>query len=190
MGHFMGPGAGPSMDRVYINKGAGAPVRQLQHAVMPLVCLEMQSALIYCASANAEVVTEELEAEHMAGDQASMAPFERGVFEVTDRDVNQVPPYQNNPFIQHVNEEIATFNRVSSRAAPSRLSIQVEQHTQCHTTSHSGMHILHQDPSSLGLRLHISPADTSASHSVPQAPKSHENLAHELVPTYSQHISP
>ena len=54
MGHFMGPGDGPSMDRVYITKGTGATVRQYRHVVTPLVCLEMHAALMYCAGANAD----------------------------------------------------------------------------------------------------------------------------------------
>ena len=45
---------------------------------------------MHCAAHNAEVPI-----EHLSGDQARLAPFERGVFEVTDRDLNEVPPYQN-----------------------------------------------------------------------------------------------
>ena len=92
MGHFMGPGDGPSMDRVYITKGTGATVRQSRHVVTPLVCLEMHAALMYCAGTNAEVLTEQRKAEHLTGDQDSLAPFECGVFEVTDWDLNEVPP--------------------------------------------------------------------------------------------------
>ena len=97
------------MDRVYITKGTGPTVRQYRHVLILLVCLEMHAVLKHCAGANVEVVTEELEAEHLAGDQASLAPFERGVFEVTHQDWNEVPPYQNDPFIQHV-KDIATFD--------------------------------------------------------------------------------
>ena len=115
MGNFMGPREGPSMDRVYISKGAGATVRQYRHVVTPLVCLEMHTALMHCAADNAEVLTEQQEAEHLEGDQARLAPYERGVFEVTDKDMNEVPPYQNDEFIQQV-QGIATFDHV--RAAP------------------------------------------------------------------------
>ena len=115
MGHFMGPGDGPSLDRAYITKGTGATVRQYRHVVTPLACLETHAALMNCAGANAAVLTEQREAEHLAGDQASLAPFERGMFEGTDRDLNEVPPYQNDTFIEHV-KDIATVDHV--RAAP------------------------------------------------------------------------
>ena len=115
MGHFMGSGDDPSMDRVYITKGTGSTVRQYWHVVTPLVCLEMHAALMHCDVANAEVLTKQREAEQLAGDQASLAPFERGVFEVTDRDLNEVSPYQNDAFIQHV-KDTATVDHV--RTAP------------------------------------------------------------------------
>ena len=115
MGHFMGSGHGPSMDWAYITKGTGATVRQYQHVETPLVCLEMHAARMHCAGANAEVLTEQREAEHLAIDQASLAPFERGVFEVTDLDLNEFPPYQNDAFIQHV-KDIGTFNHVRAPA--------------------------------------------------------------------------
>ena len=71
---------------------------------------------MHCAADNAEVLTQQRKAKHLSGDEARLAPFERGVFEVTDRDLNEVKPYQNNEFMQHV-RGIATFDHV--RAAPS-----------------------------------------------------------------------
>ena len=47
MGYFMGPGDGPSMDRVYIIRDTGSTVRQYRHVVTPLVCLEMHAALMH-----------------------------------------------------------------------------------------------------------------------------------------------
>ena len=96
----MGPRDGPSKDRVYITKGKGANVRQNRHVVTPLVCLEIHDALMHCATL--DIVTEERKAERLAGDQASLAPYMRGEFDVVDRDLNEVPPYQNDSFIQHV----------------------------------------------------------------------------------------
>ena len=119
MGYFMGPGDGPSMDRVYITMGTGATVGQYRHAVTPLVCLEMHATLMHCAADNAGVLTEQREAEHLSRDQASLAPFERGLFQVTNRDLNEVPPYQNDEFVQHV-KGIATSDHV--RAAPPALA--------------------------------------------------------------------
>ena len=113
MGYFIGPGDGPSMDPVYITKGMGAAVSQHRHVVTPLVCLEMHASLMRCAADNAEALTEQLEAGHLADDHARLAPFERGLFEITDRDVNEVP-YHNDEFMQQV-KGIATFN---VRAAP------------------------------------------------------------------------
>ena len=45
---------------------------------------------MHCAADKAEVLTQEQEAEHLDGDQARLAPFERGLFEVNDRDMNEV----------------------------------------------------------------------------------------------------
>ena len=57
MGCFMGPGDGPSMDRVYITYPTGATVRQYRHVVTPLVRLEMHAALMHCSGmADATVV--------------------------------------------------------------------------------------------------------------------------------------
>ena len=83
MGYFLGPGDGPSMDRVYITKGTGATVRQYRHVVTPLVCLEMHAALMHWEG-HADELTEQIESEHLEGNQARLAPNERGGFEVTD----------------------------------------------------------------------------------------------------------
>ena len=115
MGYFMEPRDGPSMDRVYITKATGATVKQYQHAVTPLVCLEMHAALMHCAGHAETMLSDHTEAEHLEGDQANLEPYERGEFEVTDRDMNEVPPYQNDEFMQHV-QRLAAFNHV--RAAP------------------------------------------------------------------------
>ena len=65
MGYFMGPGDGPSIDRVYITKGTGATVRQYRHVVTPLVCLEMHAALMHCAGHAETMLSRHTEAEHM-----------------------------------------------------------------------------------------------------------------------------
>ena len=72
----------------------------------------MHTAPIHCAADNAEMLTEEREAEHLDGDQARLAPFERGLSEVTESDMNEVPPYQNDEFMQ----QTSSFDNV--RAAP------------------------------------------------------------------------
>ena len=117
MEYFMGHGDCPSRDRVYIIKGTGATVRQFRHVVTLLVCLEMRAAPMHCAADDAKVLTEHREAEHLAGAQARLAPFERGVFEVTDRDLNEVPPYQSVEFMQRV-KSIATLDHRHIRPSP------------------------------------------------------------------------
>ena len=70
IGYFMGPGDGPSMDRVYISRPTGATVRQYRHGVPPLVCLEMHASLMHCSGLAETQLPEQLEAEHLEGDQA------------------------------------------------------------------------------------------------------------------------
>ena len=54
---------------------------------------------MHCAG-HADVLTKHMAFEHLEGDQARIAPYERGVFEVTDRNMPEVPPYQNDEFMQ------------------------------------------------------------------------------------------
>ena len=113
MGYFMGPGDGPSMDRVCITRQTGATVRQYRHVVTPLVCLEMHAALMHCSGMADAMLSERAETEQLEGDQAILERFERGVFEVADRDLNEVPPYQNDAFMNHVHD-LATIERVQA----------------------------------------------------------------------------
>ena len=115
MGYFMGPGDDPIMDRVYITKGTGATVKRYRHVVTPLVYLGMHAARMHCAGHAETVLLEHTEAEHLEGEQANLERHECGVFEVTDRDMNEVPPYQNDEFVQQV-QHLAAFDHV--RAAP------------------------------------------------------------------------
>ena len=69
---------------------------------MPLICLEVHAALMHCAGYAESVLSEQTEAEQGEGDQARLERYERGVFKVTDRDLNDVPPYQNDEFTQPV----------------------------------------------------------------------------------------
>ena len=108
MGYFMGPGDGPSMDRVYITRNTSATVRQYRHVVTPLVCLEMNAALMHCSGLANVMLSERAEIEKLDGDQARLPRFERAEFTVADRDLNEVPPYQNVAFMSHV-RELATF---------------------------------------------------------------------------------
>ena len=95
MGYFMSPGDGPSMDPVYISRPTGPTVRLYRHVVTPLVCLEMHAALMNCSRLAETQLPEHVEAEHLEGDLAGLQPHERGLFEVADRDLHEVPPYEN-----------------------------------------------------------------------------------------------
>ena len=86
-----------------------------QHVVTPLVCLEMHAALMRCAGHAKTMLSEQMETEHLEGDHARLERYERGVFEVTDMHLNEVPPYQNDEFMQQV-QLLVAFDHV--RAAP------------------------------------------------------------------------
>ena len=117
MDYDMGPGDGPSMDRVCISRGTGACVRQYRHVVTPLVCLEMHAALMHCSCLAETQLLEQVEAEHLEGDQARLQPYELGLFEVADRDMHEVPPYENDAFMQQV-KRLAAFDPVWAALPP------------------------------------------------------------------------
>ena len=111
MGYFMGPGDGPSMDRVYIIRDTGSTVRQYRHVVTPLVCLEMHAALMHVSGIAKVMLSKEAEAEQLHGDQVRLPRFEQGEFSVAARDMNEVPPYPNDEFRSRV-RELAGFDTV------------------------------------------------------------------------------
>ena len=113
MGYFMGPGDGPSMDRVYIIWDTGSTVRQYRHVVTPLVCLEMHAALMHCSGMADFMLSEEAEAEQLHGDQVRLPRFEQGEFTVADHDINEVPPYENDEFMSRV-RALASFETISA----------------------------------------------------------------------------
>ena len=49
--------------------------------------------------------------EQVLADQQELPDFERGLFEADDRDPDEVPPYTDEPFMEHV-KAIATFDNV------------------------------------------------------------------------------
>ena len=110
MGYIMGPGDGPSMDRVYISRPIGATVRQYRHVVTPLVWLEMHAALMHCSRLAETQLPKQVEAEHLEA-KARLQPYERGLFEVADRDMHEVPPYEKDAFMQHV-QRLAAFDHL------------------------------------------------------------------------------
>ena len=111
MGYIMGPGDGPSMDRVYITRDTGSTVRQYRHVVTPLVCLEMHAALMHVSGMADVMLSERDEAEQLEGDQIRNPHFERGEFTVADRDLNEVPPYQNDASVSRA-RDLASFDTV------------------------------------------------------------------------------
>ena len=79
----------------------------------------MHAALMHCSRLAETQLPEQVEAEHLGGDQARLQPYERGLFEVADRDLHEVPPYENDAFMQQV-QRLAAFDHV--RAAPPPLA--------------------------------------------------------------------
>jgi hypothetical protein len=75
----------------------------------------MHAALMHCSGMADAILSEQAETEQLEGDQARLARFERGVFEVADRDLNKVPRCQNDAFMQQL-QQLAAFDHV--RAAP------------------------------------------------------------------------
>jgi len=104
----MGSRDGPSLDRVYIRRDTGATFRQFCHVMTPLTCLEMYAALLNCDN------TTELTQPRtllFAYDQSDMAAYKRGGFNIIDRGLIDLPPSENDPFIQQV-KGIMTLNQV------------------------------------------------------------------------------
>ena len=63
------------------------------------------------------MLSERAEVEQLEGDQVRLAHFEHGVFEVADRDLNEVPPYQNDAFMQQL-QQLAAFDHVRAPPPP------------------------------------------------------------------------
>ena len=51
----------------------------------------MHAALMHCLGMADVMLSEQAETEQLEGDKARLPRFERGVFEVADRDLNEVP---------------------------------------------------------------------------------------------------
>ena len=111
-GFFMGPGDGPSMDRVYVKSTTKATVCQYRHVVTPRVCLEEYAMTLHCSELH---TAPDVSDEQVLADQQELPEFERGMLEVDDRDPDEVPPYTDEPFMEHV-KAITTFDNV--RAVP------------------------------------------------------------------------
>ena len=109
---FMGPGDGPSMDRVYVKSTTKSTVRQYRYVVTPRVCLEEYAMKLHCSELSA---TSNMSDERLLADQQELPDFERELFEVDARDPHEVLPYTDEPFMEHV-KAIATFDNI--RAVP------------------------------------------------------------------------
>ena len=71
----------------------------------------MHAALMQVSGMADVMLSKEAEAEQLRGDQATLPRFEQGEFEVAVRDMNEVPPYQNDAFMSRV-RELASFETV------------------------------------------------------------------------------
>ena len=112
IGFFMGPRDGPSMDQVYVKSTPKSPVRQYRHGVTPGVCLEEYAMKLGCSELHA---ASDVSDEQVLTDQQELPDCERGLFEVDAGDLDEVLPYTDEPFMEHV-KAIATFDKV--RAVP------------------------------------------------------------------------
>ena len=112
IGFSMGPGDGPSMDRVYVKSTSKSTVRQYRHVVTPRVCLEEYAMKLHCIELH---TASDMSDEQVLADQEELPEFERGLFEVNARDPHEVPPYTDEAFMEH-GKAIATFDTV--RAVP------------------------------------------------------------------------
>ena len=112
IGFFMGPGDGPSMDRVHVKSTTKSTVRQYRHVVTPRVCLEEYAMKLHCSELH---TASDMSDEQVLADQEELPEFERGLFEVDARHPDEVLPYTDEPFMEHV-KAIATFDTV--RAVP------------------------------------------------------------------------
>ena len=112
IGFFMGPGDGPSMDRVYVKSTTKSTVRQYRHVVTPRVCLEEYAMKLHCSELH---TASDMSDEQVLADQEELPDFERGFFEIDARDPDEVLPYTYEPFMEDV-KAIATFDTV--RAVP------------------------------------------------------------------------
>ena len=146
MGYFMGPGDGPSIDRVYITRDTGSTGRQYRHVVTPLVCLEMHAALMRVSGMANVMLSKQQELEQFEGDQASFPHFERGEFTVADRNLNEVPPYQNDAFMCRVRER-AMFDTVRAAQPADKAATSIRaQGRDWAAGEHPGVSKLHNQP--------------------------------------------
>ena len=146
MGYFMGPGDGPSMDRVYIIRDTGSTVRQYRHVVTPLVCLEMHAALMQVSGMADVMLSEEAEAEQLHGDHVRLPRFKQGEFTVADSDMNEVSPFQNKEFMSRV-RDLADFDgvRAAQPTVKTATSI-IAQGRDWAAGEHPGVSKLHNQP--------------------------------------------
>ena len=68
---------------------------------------------MHCSGMADVMLSEQAEAsaEPLEGDQVRLPRFKRGEFTVADRDLNEVPPYQNDAFMSRV-RDLAFFDTV------------------------------------------------------------------------------
>ena len=115
IGFFMGPGDGPSMDRVYVKSTTKSTVRQYRHLVTPRVCLEEYAMKLDCSELH---TASDMSDEQILADEQELPDFERGLFEVDARDPDEVLPYTDEPFMDRV-RTIAARSRSSLRGVVS-----------------------------------------------------------------------
>ena len=129
-----------------ISFGTRSTVRQYRHVVTPLVCLEMHAGLMHCTGMANVMLSEEAEAEQLHGDQVRRPRFEQGEFTVADRDMNEVPPYQNDEFMSRV-RELAMFDTVRAAQPADKAATSIRAKGRDWAAGeHPGVSKLHNQP--------------------------------------------
>ena len=109
IGFFMGPGDGPSMDRLYVKSSTKSPMRQYRHVVTPRVCLEEYK--LHCSELH---TASDMPEEQVLTAQQEVPGCERGLFEVDARDPDEVLPCTDEPLMDRV-KAIQTFDNFPGR---------------------------------------------------------------------------
>ena len=110
----------------------------------------MHAALMHCSGMADIMLSEEAEAEQLRGDQVRVPRFEQREFAVADRDMNEVPPYQNDEFMSRV-RDLADFDGVRAAQPTNKKATSIRAQIRDwaageHPGVHPGISKLHNQP--------------------------------------------
>ena len=107
-GFYMGPGSGPSMERVFLRELGSGAVKQYRHVLVPPALVQKHAIRMY--------MSDVMERPEWGPMNVSREYEESGTsFAVHERDVNEQPAFSNEPFM----EELTSLDLLDYvRAAP------------------------------------------------------------------------